>query len=68
MKNFKFDTDGIMRSIMLEAIEVQKKAVREQYPEIVDFDITYDSSAQKFQYKGLTFEQIKTLPGITENS
>lgn len=31
-----------------------------------DFDIQYDYTSNEFQYTGLTRDQIKTLPGVSE--
>jgi len=67
MKRFP-SKNQLLKDIIKEAIKVQIKAVRNQYPEIADFTITYDASSKQFKYTGLTLEQIKTLPGITETN
>lgn len=64
MKNF--NKNDLMKEIISLAIGKQKKYVRSHYPEVTDFDIKYDHTDRKFQYTGLTHDQIKTLPGISE--
>lgn len=63
----KFPTAAeMMKMVMKDAVRIQKEFVRKHYPEVADFDITYDNTTKQFQYSGLTKEQIKTLPGVTE--
>lgn len=59
-------SDDLMKTIIKKAIKVQKESVHHQYPDILDFDITYDFKENKFRYIGLTLEQIKTLPGVSQ--